>query len=172
MPDTEPAKAVRQSLLTRRSVLILVPLAVLATLAGVTASRPRSTLQAFVDTLLPADEFGPAASDTGAVEALESAFSGSWGKWADLRKLMIWLNVSSGGIFANADANIRNDVVARLEDLPATSARWKNYNRARRTVMRHYFGNTERTLAMGLPGAPQPVGYPDAHLQLKKPERG
>jgi hypothetical protein len=172
MPDREQAKVARQSTLTRRKFIVLSPVAVFAIFTGIVATNPRSTLQAFVDTLLPADEFGPAASATGTVEALEATFSGSWGRWAELKKLTIWLNISSGGIFANADANVRNEVVARLDRLTETSARWKTYNRARRAVMRHYFGNAERALAMGLPGAPQPHGYPDAHLPWKRPERG
>lgn len=172
MPDKEQPMTARRSILTRRKFLIFVPVAVIATLAGVAATRPRSTLQAFVDTLLPADEFGPAASATGAVEALESTFSGSWKRWVELRKLTIWLNISCGGFFANADASVRNEVVAKLDRLTETSDWWKIYNRARRTVMRHYFGNAERALAMGLPGAPQPVGYPNAHLPWKASERG
>lgn len=167
MPDETQERAARHSLLTRRSFIILAPAAVLAALAGVTASNPRSTLQAFTDTLLPADEFGPAASATGAVGVLESTFAGSWKRWLELRKLTIWLNYSAGGIFANADASVRDAVLAKLDGLPETSARWKTYNRARRSVMRHYFGNAERAMAMGLPGAPQPVGYPDAHLPWK-----
>ena len=167
MPDGVQEKSGKSSILTRRNFLILAPVAVLATLAGVTASNPRSTLEAFVDTLLPADEFGPAASDTGAVAVVESTFSGSWKRWLELRKLTIWLNYSAGGIFANADAGVRDAVLAKLDRLPETSARWKTYNRARRSVMRHYFGNAERAVAMGLPGAPQPLGYPDAHLPWK-----
>jgi len=167
MPDRTQDKSGRRSILTRRNFLILAPVVVLTTLAGVTASNPRSTLQAFVDTLLPADEFGPAASETGAVAVVESTFSGSWTKWFELRKLTIWLNYSAGGIFANTDASFRDAVIAKLDGLPDTSARWRTYNRARSAVMRHYFGNAGRTLAMGLPGAPQPVGYPEAHLPWK-----
>ncbi len=172
MPDTTQPKTARRSILTRRKLLIFAPVAAVVALAGIAATNPRSTLQAFVDTLLPADEFGPAASATGVVEVLESTFSGSWKRWVELRKLTIWLNVSSGGVFANADASVRNEVVATLDKLSETSARWKTYNRARRTVMRHYFGNAERALAMGLPGAPQPVGYPNAHLPWERPGRG
>lgn len=167
MPDGTQERAARRSILTRRNFIILAPVTVLAALAGVTASNPRSALQAFADTLLPADDFGPAASDTGAVAVLESTFSGSWKKWLELRKFTIWLNYSAGGIFASADASVRDAVLAKLDRLPETSAWWKTYNRARGAVMRHYFGNAERAMAMGLPGAPQPVGYPDAHLPWK-----
>ncbi len=172
MPDSERATSVKRPLLTRRRFLVLVPVAALASLAGISATSPRSTLVAFADTLLPADEFGPAASTTGAVEALEATFSGSYVRRAEIRLLSAWLNIASGGSFAGADTGVRNDVVAGLDKLAETTVRWKTYNRARASVMRHYFSNAERALAMGLPGAPQPAGYPDAHLPWKGVERG
>lgn len=172
MPDTESSKTAGRSILTRRRFLVLVPVAALASLVGISATNPRSTLVAFTDTLLPADEFGPAASTTGAVGALQATFSGSFVRQTELRLLTAWLNIASGGVFASADAGVRNDVVAGLDKLEATTVRWKIYNRARRAVMRHYFANAERTLAMGLPGAPQPDGYPNAHLPWRGVGRG
>lgn len=150
--------------ITRRKLILLFIAAIVLVLPFSRLLRSGDTLTAFVDTLLPEDEFGPAASSTGAVERLSLAFSGTLERQAELMLLVAWLNVSAGGIFANADDSAKFQVVESLDRLPTTSVRWGIYRRARASVMWHYFGSAERCIAMGLPGAPQPEGYPDAHL--------
>lgn len=150
--------------ITRRKVILIVIAAIVLVLPISRLLRPGDTLTAFVDTLLPEDEFGPAASSTGAVEQLRFAFSESLNREAELMLLVAWLNVSAGGLFANANDSTRYKVVESLDRLPTTTVRWGIYRRARASVMRHYFGSAERCTKMGLPGAPQPEGYPDAHL--------
>lgn len=157
MPENRP-------ILSRRRFLLLVPVLALAGLAGLSAWRNEATLTAFVDTLLPEDELGPSASSTGAVDVLKSSFGGSAIRQAELRLLAAWLDLASDGSFAGATPERRNAVVGTLDRLDENTVRWKIYRRARGAVMLHYFSSAERAMAMGLPGPPQPGGYPDAHL--------
>ncbi len=157
MPDTRP-------ILSRRRFLLLIPVLALAGMAGLSTWRNEATLTAFVDTLLPEDELGPSASSTGAVDVLKSTFGGSAIRQAELRLLTAWLDLASGGSFASAAPERRHAVVSTLDRLHENAVRWKIYRRARGAVMVHYFSSAERVMAMGLPGAPQPGGYPDAHV--------
>lgn len=149
--------------LTRRKLLLVgLGLMVLAWPVFKLMSGSR-TLIAFADTLLPEDEFGPAASATGAVEKIEQRFSGSAIRRAELQLLIIWLNLAAWGSFADASQSTRDTIVELLDQLPVNSVRWKIYRRARESAVRHYFGSAKRAQAMGLSGAPQPEGFPDAH---------
>ncbi len=164
MPEPADKQLAGRLRLTRRKLLLLAPVAILSGFLGISTWRTDKTLTAFVDTLLPADEYGPAASATGAVQVLQSAFSGSLARNAELRILVLWLDVAAGGSFAGADPETRFQVVDRLDQRSEHTTSWKIYRRARSSVMLHYFGSAERVLAMGLPGAPQPDGYDTPHL--------
>ncbi|MEO1160152.1 MAG: hypothetical protein AAFW74_06800 [Pseudomonadota bacterium] len=164
MPEPADKPQAGRLRLTRRKLLLLAPVAVVAGFLGVSTWRTDKTLTAFVDTLLPADQYGPAASATGAVQTLQSAFSGSMFRNVELRILTLWLDVAAGGSFASADPATRFQVVDRLDRQSEHATSWKIYRRARASVMMHYFGSAERALAMGLPGAPQPDGYEAPHL--------
>lgn len=155
-------------ILTRRRFLLIIPVLAMSALAGYSVWRTDATITAFVDTLLPEDELGPAASSTGAVEIVQRTFSGSIVREAELRVLAAWLDFASGGSFAGASPQRRNEVVARLDQLNENTVRWKIYRRARGAVMLHYFADAGRAVAMGLPGAPQPNGYPNAHLMIER----
>jgi hypothetical protein len=150
--------------ITRRKLILIMIAVFVLVLPLSRLLKSRDSLTAFVDTLLPQDEFGPAASSTGAVEQLMNTFSGSVIRQAELMLLIAWLNIDARGSFANASESARHQVVESIDQLPATTIRWRIYRRARASVMRHYFGSAERCTQMGLPGAPQPEGYPDAHL--------
>jgi hypothetical protein len=151
-------------ILTRRRFLLMVPVLAMSAMAGYSVWRTDETITAFVDTLLPEDELGPAASATGAVEVVQGTFSGSTLRQAELRLLAAWLDFASGGSFAGASPERRHEVVEKLDGLSEDTVRWKIYRRARGAVMLHYFTDAKRAMAMGLPGAPQPDGYPQAHL--------
>ena len=157
MPENQP-------ILSRRRFLLLIPVLALAGLAGLSSWRNEDTLTAFVDTLLPDDEYGPSASSIGAVDALKSTFGGSSIRQAELRLLAVWLDLASGRSFSGSSPERRHAVVSKLDRLHESTIRWKIYRRARGAVMLHYFSSAERVMALGLPGAPQPDGYPDAHL--------
>ncbi len=164
MPDPANKPQAGSLRLTRRKLLLLAPVAIASGFLGISTWRTEKTLTAFVDTLLPADEYGPAASATGAVPILQSAFSRSLLRNAELRILTFWLDVAAGGSFAGADPATRFQVVDQLDRQSEHATSWKIYRRARSSVMKHYFGSAERVVAMGLPGAPQPGGYEAPHL--------
>jgi len=150
--------------LSRRQFLLTAPIALLAGVVGWSFSTGDKTVKAFVDTLLPADELGPAASEVGGVEALKAEFDHSMLRRGELQLLMSWLDLNAGGSFASATADRQFEIVTALDALSEETVRWKIHRRARGAVMWHYFSSAERTMALGLPGAPQPDGYPDAHL--------
>lgn len=160
--DTRP-EAGSAPLLTRRKFLLLGPVLVAAGWLGYTATQRNETLVAFVDTLLPEDEFGPAGSQVGAVEALHARFSGKPIRQGELHLLAGWLNLAAFGSFVAASPERRHAIVERIDRLPETDVRWKIYRRARGAVMYKYFSSASRAEAMGLSGAPQPGGFPDAH---------
>ena len=164
MPETANKPQRDGFRLTRRKLLLLAPAAIVCGFLGVSTLRTEKTLKAFVDTLLPADEFGPAASATGAVQILQSAFSRSLLRKAELRLLMVRLDIAAGGSFAGADPAIRLRIVDRLGRQSEHTTSWKIYRRARSSVMMHYFGSSARVLAMRLPGSPQPDGHETPHL--------
>lgn len=146
------------AILTRRRFLLLVPVLAIAGLAGLSVWRNEATLAAFVDTLLPEDELGPAASSTGAVDAVRRAFDGTHIRQAELQLLTAWLDLAGGGSFAGSSPERRHDIVQSLDRLHEDTIRWKIYRRARGAVMLHYYSSAERAIAAGLPGAPQPGG--------------
>ena len=158
--------------LTRRGFLVLLPVATLLAVIGISQSRLTDTLSALADTILPADEFGPAASQTGAVDAIKSGFAGRAYGAAELRLLVCWLDLCSFGSFANASQERRNRIVEQVSQLAPGTLRWRTYNRARAMVMRHYFGSARRCMAMGLPGPPQPAGHDNPHLPWQGPRNG
>lgn len=159
MPETANRSRRDGFRLTRRKLLLLAPAAIVSGFLGFSTLRMENTLEAFVDTLLPADEFGPAASTTGSVKVLQAAFSGTLLRRMELRILTVWLDIAAGGSFSGADPATRFRVVDRLDRQSEHTTSWKIYRRARTSVMTHYFGSAQRVLAMGLPGAPQPDGY-------------
>ena len=153
-----------RSSVSRRAFLLLLPLAAIVAAVGLKQARLKETLAALADTILPADEFGPAASQTGAVEAITSGFQARAYGEAELRLLAGWLDVSAFGSFANATPERRNQILKQVSELAPRTLRWRTYNRARSVVMRHYFGSAARCMAMGLPGPPQPGGHETPHL--------
>ena len=127
MPEHAP-------ILSRRRFLLLVPVLAVAGFAGPSVWRSEATLAAFVDTLLPEDELGPAASSTGAVDAVRRAFDGTHIRQAELKLLTAWLDLAGGGSFAGSSPGRRHEIVQSLDRLHEDTIRWKIYRRARGAV--------------------------------------
>jgi hypothetical protein len=126
-------------------------------------------LKAVVDTIIPADEFGPAASETGATEAIWAAIEGRPLDQIRLRMALAWLNLRAGGSFALASEATRNAVLRELAGRPIDDPRRRFFDRIRKLTMRHYYGSAARAEALGFVGAPQPTGYPDAAMPWRRP---
>lgn len=134
----------------------------IGTLASIFVFQP--TLKALVDTIIPADEFGPAASQTGAVEHLCSAMKGRISSRIQIRAAIAWLNWQAGGSFAMASAKTKIQIVTELAQSPSGSNERRFYDWVRGQTMLHYYGSAARAQALGFVGAPQPTGHPDAWL--------
>jgi hypothetical protein len=158
----DTASSAGRARLTRRRFLIGGALTVVAlgALAGALAGRP--VLAAVVDTIVPADEFGPAASQTGAVEALWAQLEGTPVEQLRLRLVLGWLNLRAGGSFAAAGEAERTALLHAMAEKPAGDPRRRVYEWVRTRTLRHYYGSAARARALGFVGPPQPRGYPDA----------
>jgi len=167
--SSEPEKPSGMRKFTRRAFLLFLPVAAVFAALGVNQGQLHQTLKALADTILPADEYGPAASETGAVDNIRSGFQARAYGEAELQLLAGWLDLCAFGSFAQATLATRNRIVAQLSQLSPRTLRWRTYNRARSLVMRHYFGSAARCMAMGLPGPPQPAGHEDPHLSWRDP---
>lgn len=138
-----------------------------AAVSGALLLQP--SLKAVVDTIIPADRFGPAASETGAVDAVWSAIEGRPLDRIRLRMALAWLNLRAGGSFAAASEATRNALLNELAARPIGDPRRRFFERIRMLTMQHYYGSAARAQALGFVGAPQPKGYPDAAAPWRRP---
>lgn len=150
------ARLSRRALIFGSSAFILG----IGIISGTLAAQP--VLEALVDTIIPADEFGPAASETGAVEAIWSSMEGRLTDRLRLRMMFAWLNLSAGGSFARTGLSERSALLAAMAAKPFDDPRRRFYEWIRERTMQHYYGSAARAEALGFVGAPQPMGYPDA----------
>jgi hypothetical protein len=145
--------------LTRRAFLVAG--GVVAAGIGLYVGTPslHGTLTAFVDTLIPEDEFGPSASQTGVVDVLEGALEGNRKRRFQVAMTLAWLNMRARGSFAGADLEVRNALVAEMAAMPRRTWRRDTYMYVRERAMLHYYGDASRALALGFVGPPQPYGH-------------
>ncbi len=150
--------------LTRRRFLLSGGLFAvgLGALGGVLGLQP--TLTALVDTIIPHDEFGPSASQVGAVEAVSARMGGSLRRQLRLRVFLAWLNLRSGGSFAAASEDRRLSLLNKIASGPQSSSHRRYLRQLREYTMHHYYGSASRAVGLGFVGPPQPDGHLDAHL--------
>ncbi|MDG4867859.1 hypothetical protein P8631_07585 [Guyparkeria sp. 1SP6A2] len=126
--------------------------------AGASAAPPEA-FKAFVDTLLPADEFGPAASSLGIVVP---AWRGLITFPSD-RKFMqngcAWLDYQAGGAFDQISASLRGQIVGWMEQSAAQEAPNLFYRRVRSKAVSLYYRHPDIQSRLGIPHPPQPLGY-------------
>ncbi|MDZ7711484.1 MAG: hypothetical protein U5K36_16555 [Roseovarius sp.] len=123
------------------------------------APRP-GALVAFLDTLLPADDFGPAASALGIdAEILAYAPDGS-----DLHRLIAlgssWLDGLDARAFADLPAATQHDVLRYMEGADRAQVPGRFYAVLRQFAMELYHARADTTAGLPLNPAPQPEGYP------------
>lgn len=148
--------------LTRRAFLAAggVVAAGLGGLGLYAAAYPlRGTLVAFVDTLIPEDEYGPSASQTGLVEELERTLEDHAQFRFKTAMVLGWLNVRARGSFASADLKTRNALVAEMAAASRRTWRRRTYMYVRERAMLHYYGDAARAVELGFMGPPQPSGH-------------
>jgi len=119
-----------------------------------------SALNGFLDTLLPADDLGPAASDIGIGEDLLGfATEGS-----DFHRLMAlgtqWLDGLDAQPFADLPAAMRTDVLRFLEAADENEIPGRFYRVVRQSAIELYHARADTIAGLPLNPAPQPEGYP------------
>jgi len=154
----------KQTGLSRRRFLTATGVFALgvSAIGGVLTLQP--TLTALVDTIVPEDEFGPSASQTGAVAAIQRRVNGDIARRMRLNGFLMWLNLRSGGSFALASEERRLGLLNKIASGPTQSLERRYLMGLRSQTMRHYYGSAARAKQLGFVGAPQPEGHLDAHL--------
>jgi hypothetical protein len=117
-------------------------------------------LASFLDTLLPADGFGPAASTLGIdAEILGYAPDGS-----DLDRLIAlgtgWLDGLDARPFADLPTTTRDDVLRFMERADRAQVPGRFFAVLRQFAMELYHARPETIAGLPLNPAPQPEGYP------------
>ena len=148
-------------LITRRKLLLLGGVAIVSFLLGGALFTRRGTLEAFLDTLIPRDEFGPSATDVGLTESIQEVADRNLSRKLELEIALAWLNLQAGGDFASKPEHERNAIVSRLASADRHTVLGRAYYYVRTPCMRLYYGNAERARQLGFVSAPQPEGYLD-----------
>jgi len=155
-PRTQPS---------RRAALAALAGGCLAAVTGLpaTASTPElrdRALIAFLDTLLPADDLGPAASALGIDrDILSFAPDGS-----DLHRLIAmgtgWLDGLDARAFADLPAPVRHDVLRYMEQADRAAVPGRFFLVLRQFAMELYHARADTVADLPINPAPQPEGYP------------
>lgn len=151
---------------SRRAALAALAGGCLAAVTGLSAHAQapairKPALAAFLDTLLPEDAFGPAASTLGiAEEILAYAPQGS-----DLHRLIAlgtgWLDgLDAPRAFADLPASTRHDVLRFLEQADRAQVPGRFFFVMRQFAMELYHARAETVADLPINPAPQPEGYP------------
>ena len=156
--------------LTRRTILkALVGSGLVAAAAGEARPLVRDAsveirLRAFLDTLVPADEYSPSASALGISDALLAAAEGkayarligqgcAWlDRQARLRHRQAFERLSEGQ---------RVSIVRRCEEAAPKSLENVFFRAVRDDLMSRYYAHPGVWPSLGYAGPPQPVGFPD-----------
>lgn len=135
-----------------------------APLAGVLQAASdaveRTALDAFLDTLLPADAVSPAASALGIGDEILDLAAGS-----DLfvRLLALgseFLNAAGPVPFAELPPDARHRVAAWMEASDYDQIPGRYFHLVRQSAVEFYYARPEAAAGFGLNVAPQPAGYP------------
>lgn len=153
--------------LTRRQLLIGSLLAWLpakpilaVSLQVSSAASLEGTLAAFVDTLLPEDQYGPSASTIGVPLALLTEAKTAPQLRQLIEKGCLWLDQQSAGNFARLPPPYKAQLISWM----ATQASPHKipglfYRHLRHLAVSHYYANPSVQTTLGLTHPPQPLGY-------------
>ena len=152
--------------IARRRFLALVAAAGAALLArrGRAASAPASlepALAAFIDTLLPADDMSPAASELGIAKTMlaESAADELYTRLITVG--CAFLDRAAEGKFAESNARVRDVIVTWMTEADYDEVPRRFYEVVRQRAVELYYSRTEGWGGLPIRRPPQPLGYPD-----------
>lgn len=128
----------------------------------------RATLLTFVDTLLPADAFSPAASAVGVADVVYKWFSATRGRRVLLRNGCAWLNAQAGGDFAALTDDQRERIVVWMMESPRSQGPRVFYERTRQEAVTAYYALPLSWQGMAISHPPQPRGYAEELFALDR----
>ena len=128
-------------------------------------------LRAWIDTLLPADEVSPAASELKVDANIAQVARGNQDYLRLITMGCLWLNQQAGKqggqAFEQLDDSDREQIVNLAEQAPARSAPKVFFERTRLDAFHYYYARPESWSMLNYPGPPQPYGFRDhAHPPL------
>lgn len=154
-----PADLTRRDALLRlgsSSLALLAPSPVLAQ----TAEFRRAALDAALDTLLPADEATPSATELGVGDELMSIAP----EGGQLHRLFAlgttWLDQLDDRDFAEQPDDIRHDVLRYMARADYNQVPGRFFHLLRQMGMEIYYAQPQTYAGLRLNPAPQPKGYP------------
>ena len=119
------------------------------------------TLDAFLDILIPADEFTPSASQTGmTIHMLNDAKNDTL-----YNKLLTlgckWLDLQTVIPFNQLPENTKIRIVEWMSQAESNSLPRKFFELHRARAMQYYYSDTRSWVSLPVTRPPQPLGYPD-----------
>ncbi|MGB5260007.1 MAG: gluconate 2-dehydrogenase subunit 3 family protein [Gammaproteobacteria bacterium] len=122
-------------------------------------------LQAWIDTLLPADEVSPAASELGVAARVADNARGNPDFLKLIRTGCRWLDqqarTQDKQAFAQLEAPERERVVRLAEQATAKSLPRVFFERTREYAFLFYYAQPQTWAMLDYPGPPQPLGFTD-----------
>lgn len=122
-------------------------------------------LRAWIDTLLPADEVSPAASELGVASRVADNALGNPDYLKLIRAGCRWLDRQARPrgkqAFANLDVPDRERVVRLAEQATTKSLPRVFFERTREDAFLFYYAQPETWVMLDYPGPPQPRGFMD-----------
>ncbi|MEQ8903131.1 MAG: gluconate 2-dehydrogenase subunit 3 family protein [Roseovarius sp.] len=165
-PDNQSAPLLKSALaVNRRDAILRLASGCLVSLVsspavGQTATIERQTLDAVIDTLLPADDMTPSATLLGvSAELMLLAPKGS-----SLHRLFAlgttWLDTLDARSFAELPSETRQDVLRYMERADYNEVPGRFFQLLRQMTVEIYYAQPQTYAGLSLNPAPQPEGYP------------
>lgn len=128
-------------------------------------SKLQRDLRAWLDTLYPADEVSPAATELNVHLAIEEKAESVHNYSELLRRGTAWADEEAAALgktgFAELDEAGREKIVSTAEAMEATSVPGMFLLHTLRDGALFYYGHEAGWAVVGYPHPPQPVGFPD-----------
>lgn len=122
-------------------------------------------LEAWVDTLLPADEISPGAGELGVPARIADKASGNPGYLKLVKSGCRWLDQQArdrgARDFAALDEDEREVIVRLAEQSAPRSLPRKFFEKTRDDTFQFYYARPESWVMLEYPGPPQPLGFMD-----------
>ncbi|SEM21679.1 Gluconate 2-dehydrogenase subunit 3 [Roseovarius tolerans] len=165
-PDNQSAPLSKSALaVSRRDAILRLASGCLVSLVsspavGQTATIERKTLDAVIDTLLPADDLTPSATELGVSDELMLLAS----KGSSLHRLFAlgttWLDTLDARSFAELPSETRQDVLRYMERADYNEVPGRFFQLLRQMTVEIYYAQPQTYAGLSLNPAPQPEGYP------------